>query len=205
MTKPILNISDVELRPRPAAFAATGSAAERFDARMGMIGPLIGAQKLGYNLTAVPPGKSAFPFHNHRVNEEMFFVIEGEGEARIGEAVYRIRPGDVVACPAGGKEAAHQIINTGTVELKYLAVSTKLSPEIAEYPDSGKFGVLAEYPPRFGRSATRVPLHWTRKPQHKLLGWRVILPNKPFQRSFKKLRFFPSAEFERYAAACECP
>ncbi len=29
----------------------------------------------------------------------------------------------------------------------YLAVSTKLSPEIAEYPDSGKFGVLAEYAP----------------------------------------------------------
>lgn len=57
MSKPILNISDVELQPRPAAFAATGSAAERFDARMGFIAPFIGAQKLGYNLTAVPPGK----------------------------------------------------------------------------------------------------------------------------------------------------
>lgn len=144
MTKPIINISDVELQPRPAIFTATGSAAERFDARMGMIAPLIGAQKLGYNLTAVPPGKRAFPFHNHHVNEEMFFVIEGE--VRIGEAVYPIRTGDVVACPAGGTETAHQIINTGKVELKYLAVSTKLSPEIAEYPDSGKFGVLAEYP-----------------------------------------------------------
>jgi len=51
----------------------------------------------------------------------------------------------VIACPPGGRETAHQIINTGTVELKYLAVSTKQSPEIAEYPDSGKFGVLAEY------------------------------------------------------------
>ena len=43
MTRPILNISDVELQPRPAAFAATGSAAERFDACMGIIAPLIGA------------------------------------------------------------------------------------------------------------------------------------------------------------------
>ena len=42
-------------------------------------------------------------------------------------------------------EIAHQMINTGTLELKYLAISTMLSPEIAEYPDSGKFGVLAEY------------------------------------------------------------
>jgi uncharacterized cupin superfamily protein len=147
MIKPILNIADIELQSRPAAFAATGTAAERYDARMGVIAQRLGAQKLGYNITAVPPGKRAFPFHNHRVNEEMFFILDGVGEVRIGEAVHPIRPGDVIACPPGGKETAHQIINTGGTELKYLAVSTKLSPEVAEYPDSGKFGVLAEYPP----------------------------------------------------------
>ena len=147
MPKPILNLADVTLQPRPAMVAATGPAAERFDARMGQIAPLLGAQKLGYNLTAVPPGKRAFPFHNHRVNEEMFFVIEGTGEVRIGSATHPIRQGDVIACPPGGKDTAHQIINTGSVELRYLAVSTKLSPEIAEYPDSGKFGILAEFPP----------------------------------------------------------
>lgn len=38
------------------------------------------------------------------------------------------------------------MINTGTLELKYFVISAMLSPEIAEYPDSGKFGVLAEYP-----------------------------------------------------------
>ena len=146
MTKPIINIADVELGPRPAALAPSGPAAERFDARMGFIGPRIGAQKLGYNITAVPPGKRAFPFHNHRVNEEMFFVLQGTGEVRIGESTYPIRTGDVVACPPGGKETAHQIVNTGTEELRYLAVSTKLSPEIVDYPDSGKFGILAELP-----------------------------------------------------------
>lgn len=145
MAKPIINIADVELEPRPAAFAPTGAAAERFDARMGFIGPRIGAQKLGYNITAVPPGKRAFPFHNHQVNEEMFFILQGTGEARIGAQTYPVREGDVIACPAGGKEAAHQITNTGTEELRYLAVSTKLTPEICEYPDSGKFGVLAEF------------------------------------------------------------
>jgi uncharacterized cupin superfamily protein len=144
--KPIINIADVELKSQPAAFAATGAAAERYEARMGRIAPLVGAQKLGYNITAVPPGKRAFPFHNHHVNEEMILVLEGAGEVRIGETTYPIRQGDIVACPAGGKETAHQIINSGSVELKYLAVSTKQSPEIAEYPDSGKFGVLAEYP-----------------------------------------------------------
>jgi len=146
MPHPILNLADVDLQPRPAAFAATGPAAERYDARMGQIAPRVGAQKLGYNLTAVPPGKRAFPFHNHRVNEEMFFVVEGTGEIRIGGALHPIKPGDVIACPPGDRETAHQIVNTGTIELRYLAISTKLSPELAEYPDSGKFGVLAELP-----------------------------------------------------------
>ncbi|TKB24656.1 cupin domain-containing protein [Desulfopila sp. IMCC35006] len=146
MTKPIINIDDVELKPRPPAFAPSGSSAERYDAKMGYIGPRLGARQLGYNITAVPPGKRAFPFHNHRVNEEMFYVLQGTGQIRIGLNIYPIRPGDVIACPAGGKETAHQIINTGAEELRYLAVSTRLSPEIAEYPDSGKFGVLAEFP-----------------------------------------------------------
>lgn len=38
-------------------------------------------------------------------------------------------------------------INTGPGELRYLSVSTKLSPENVEYPDSGKFGALAEFLP----------------------------------------------------------
>jgi uncharacterized cupin superfamily protein len=152
---PIINIADVELRPRPAAFAPPESMSDRYgDVRMGMIGLRIGAQKLGYNVTAVPPGKRAFPFHNHRINEEMFFVLEGEGEVRIGEATYPIRAGDFIACPPGGADVAHQIINTGTAELKYLAVSTQVTPEIAEYPDSGKFGVLAQFPGAPGEPPT---------------------------------------------------
>ncbi|MEO1353625.1 MAG: cupin domain-containing protein, partial [Cyanobacteria bacterium J06635_15] len=146
MSKPIINIADLNPQPRPAAWAATGAAAERFDARMCPIGAPLGAQKLGYNLTVVPPGKRAYPFHNHRVNEEMFYILQGTGEVRIGDATYPIRPGDIIACPAGGPETAHQIINTGDADLKFLAVSTKLSPEIAEYPDSDKFGVIAEFP-----------------------------------------------------------
>jgi uncharacterized cupin superfamily protein len=145
MTQRIINIADIELPPRPTAYAAPGSAAERFDGRIGSVGARIGAHKLGYNVTAVPPGKRAFPCHNHRINEEMFFVLEGEGEVRIGSERHPIRKGDFVACPPGGPETAHQIINTGTAELKYLAVSTMQYPEICDYPDSGKF-LVAELP-----------------------------------------------------------
>ena len=147
MSLRILNVADVELQPRPPQFSATGPAAQRFDARMGQVGTRLGAQKLGYNITAVPPGKAAFPFHCHRINEEMFFVLQGAGEVRIGDEKHPIRAGDVIACPPGGPESAHQIHNTGSEELRYLAVSTRLYPEVCEYPDSGKFGVMAEYPP----------------------------------------------------------
>src|SRR5690242_3195816 len=125
--RPILNIADVELKPfAPPPEANTKHA---FEARVGMIGPRIGAQKLGYNLTVLAPGKRAYPFHAHRVNEEMFFVVSGSGEVRIGKERYPIKAGDVIACPPGGAELAHQIVNTSQAELRYLAVSTKLSPD----------------------------------------------------------------------------
>ena len=144
MPGPIVNVADVSLDPTSPDWAPTGPAAERFEAKTGVIGARIGARKLGYNITAVPPGKRAWPFHNHPAKEEMFFVLRGGGEVRIGEARYPIRTGDIIACPAGGRETAHQIINTGTEELRYLCVSTEHSLEMAQYPDSGKFAVKAE-------------------------------------------------------------
>jgi uncharacterized cupin superfamily protein len=142
-TKPIININDIELQPRPPAYAAKGEAADRFDAKTGFIGPKIGATKLGYNITAVPPGKRAFPFHNHQVNEEMFFILNGAGELRFGKETYPVKQGDFICCPAGGPDVAHQLINTGSEELRYLAVSTKMNPEIVDYPDTGRFGIMA--------------------------------------------------------------
>jgi uncharacterized cupin superfamily protein len=156
MNKHIINLAEVELEPRPQQFKPTGPAAERFEARVGRISTQIGAKKLGYNLTAVPPGKRAYPFHNHRLNEEMFYVLEGRGEVRIGAETFPIRAGDFIACPPGGQELAHQIVNTGTAELKYLAVSTMQYPEVCEYPDSGKIGVIADSIRYVNRSDSQV-------------------------------------------------
>jgi uncharacterized cupin superfamily protein len=147
MPRPILNIDEVEFRDwgHNAGWPAGANAREEYRARLGDIGRRLGAQKLGYNVTVVAAGRRAFPLHNHRANEEMFFVIAGEGELRIGGERHAIRAGDVICCPPGGPETAHQILNTSKAELKYLAVSTRLTPEIAEYPDSAKFGVFGEF------------------------------------------------------------
>jgi uncharacterized cupin superfamily protein len=142
--KQIINLDAVVVKPRPDSFAAKGTAADKFDAMRGEIGRNIGAVKLGCNLTVVPAGKCAFPFHNHHVNEEMFLVLEGSGELRTGTEACEIKAHDVIACPAGGPDSAHQIINTGTTDLRYLEISTLESPEYVEYPDSGKFGVYGK-------------------------------------------------------------
>lgn len=144
MARPILNIDELEPIPLEVLNRQYGGGPmpAKFAGGMAPIGHRLGAQKLGYNLTVVPPGKRAFPFHSHRVNEEMFFVLEGAGEVRIGTETWPIRAGDVIGCPPGGPETAHQITNTGTATLRYLAVSTSQTPEICEYPDSGKFAVM---------------------------------------------------------------
>jgi uncharacterized cupin superfamily protein len=142
MSGNVINIDSIQLGDRPPMFQPTGEASQRFASRMAQVGSLIGARLLGYNITAVPPGMRAFPLHNHHVNEEMFFILSGSGELRVGEERQTLRAGDVIASPPGGPESAHQIINTGKEELRYLAVSTLLTPEIVEYPDSGKFAVM---------------------------------------------------------------
>lgn len=148
MTPPILNIDALELQPwgHGVSIPGVSQANDRYQARIGFLGRQLGAKKLGYNLTVLPPGKSAFPFHCHSVNEEMFFVVEGRGEIRLGEIRHAIRAGDVIACQPGGPDTAHQIVNTSEADLRILSVSSRLSPEVCEYPDTGRFGLIAEMP-----------------------------------------------------------
>ena len=110
----------------------------RFASDGARLGPLVGAKDLGCSYDVVPPGKCACPFHSHRAEEEMFLILEGEGELRFGDRRYPLRRHDVIACPTGGPEVAHQIINTGKVDLRYLALSTLAEVEVCEYPDSDK-------------------------------------------------------------------
>ena len=103
----------------------------------------IGAKTLDYGLAIVPPGKKLCPFHHHRISDEMFLILEGEGILRFGEEEYALTKHDVIACPPGGPEVAHQLINTGSVYLKYLCLSTQTPHEICEYPDSNKVLVMS--------------------------------------------------------------
>lgn len=130
--KPTINLDELELESwQDGPFAQS----------YGVISDRIGSRLLGYNLTVVPPRAKACPFHNHHNNEELFFVLEGSGTLRFGDEEFPIRKHDAIACPPGKRDVAHQIINTGATDLKYLAISTKERVDVVEYPDSDKVGV----------------------------------------------------------------
>ena len=112
-----------------------------FECQVAWVGAEIDSKKLGFNVTVIPPGKRAFPYHAHHGNEEMFFILEGEGAIRVAGKTHKIRKGDFISLPPG-RESAHQIFNDSSAPLRYLAVSTMDTPEVVDYPDSGKIGVF---------------------------------------------------------------
>jgi uncharacterized cupin superfamily protein len=129
----IIQLDDIPL-------SETGNG-ESFMAKIGRVGPLLGSTGLGCTLTVVPPGKRAYPFHRHHVIHEIFYVLSGEGEIRIGDERKPIRAGSLIASPAGAEP--HQIINTSSSELRYLAFSTIGEVDLLEYPDSAKIAGAA--------------------------------------------------------------
>ena len=115
---------------------------EKFASDAVRIGPLLGAKDLGFSYDVVQPGKRSCPFHSHRAEEEMFFIISGSGTLRYGVETRKVRAGDFICCPTGGPETAHQLINDSNAALAYISVSTMLPAEVCEYPDSGKIGAF---------------------------------------------------------------
>jgi uncharacterized cupin superfamily protein len=148
-SRPIVNLDELQFEPWSRGFPPDERPPAGFGARKAAVAQRIGAKKLGYNVTAIAPGKCAYPLHNHRVNEEMFLILQGEGQLRVGKDTWPVRGGDFIACPPGGPETAHQLKNTSNDrDLTVLAVSTFEETDIIEYPRTGKiaFGGLFEGP-----------------------------------------------------------
>ena len=135
----VVNFSEVEPR--------TVSAGTRFAFTTRWFTRATAAKGVGCSWFEVPPGKSAFPTHYHCANEESAYVLEGEGTVRIGDRTLPIRAGDYVTFPVG-PDFAHEIVNTSSQPLRYLAFSTLLPVEVVGYPDSRKIAAAATA--RFG-------------------------------------------------------
>jgi len=132
MPNPIININDLE-------FTDFGKGKE-FAAGRANVSSRIGAEKLGYAVVRLKPGKRAWPYHSHYVSEEMFYILEGSGTLRHADKEYPLQAGDFVCSPAD-PDQPHQIINTSGKDLSYIALSTTDHTDVFLYPDSGKYGV----------------------------------------------------------------
>jgi uncharacterized cupin superfamily protein len=126
-----------------------------YDTLCARLGTGSAATKLGISIDIVAPGMRGCPYHFHYAQEEAFVILEGEGSLRVAGEMVPVTSGDVVFIPPG-PDYPHQFINTSTQPLKYLSIGTRESPEVVEYPDSGKYfataaGLLDGVPKRFGR------------------------------------------------------
>jgi mannose-6-phosphate isomerase-like protein (cupin superfamily) len=64
----------------------------------------------------VPPGARTIP-HYHPQTEEIYYILQGAGQMRIGEETTAVGPGDAIAIPPG---QIHHITNSGDTALVFL-------------------------------------------------------------------------------------
>jgi uncharacterized cupin superfamily protein len=127
--KAVVNLADLPLH----ALSPERSENGRYAAQFGEIGRALGFYRLGCMLHVVPPGKSAFGAHRHHGCDELFFILSGTGEYRIGDERLPVGPGDCLGAPAAGKK--HQIANTGAEDLRYLGLSNIGDADVVERDD----------------------------------------------------------------------
>ena len=116
---------------------------ENYEKRRRRVGEQLGGELLGGTVYELPPGKKSFPFHWHHGVEELLVVLEGEPTLRTPDGEQRLKRGDAVSFIRGA-DGAHQVRNETDAPARYLMVSTVVDYEVAQYPDSGKVGILSK-------------------------------------------------------------
>jgi len=88
----------------------------------------------------VPPGAIPYPYHSHSAQWEFYHVITGSGTVRHAEGTTPIEAGDAFIFEPG---QAHQLSNTGAIDLVVYVIADNPLGESYHYPDSDKWGVTS--------------------------------------------------------------
>jgi uncharacterized cupin superfamily protein len=118
---------------------------EGFHAQRARLGYQLGTERVGLSLWLLPAGQAAYPYHFHLAEEEVLVLLEGDLALRTPDGWRRVRRGDVVRFPPGAA-GAHQLLNDGEQDARFLAVSTHGQPDVVLYPDEGKVGAAERLP-----------------------------------------------------------
>ena len=98
---------------------------------------------MGASLWEFQPGGSQFVYHFHHGSDELLVVLRGAPIVRLHDGDRQLHEGDVVPFPRG-PAGGHQIRNETDCTVRVLIVSSNASPDVAEYPDSGKVGISTD-------------------------------------------------------------
>jgi uncharacterized cupin superfamily protein len=94
-----------------------------------------GAERLGFHVERLSPGKFSCPYHSHRKEEELFIALNGSATIRQDGEFFRVHKGDVFFFKSG---VAHQMFNHTSEPFLFFALSNTDPDEVCQYPDSRK-------------------------------------------------------------------
>jgi uncharacterized cupin superfamily protein len=97
--------------------------------RLVPFGPQLGASvyELGTGNTVA--------YHFHHGSEELLIVLRGRPTLRTPDGERQLAEGEVVHFPVG-PEGAHGVRNDTGEAVRYVVAGIRISPEVAEYPDT---------------------------------------------------------------------
>ncbi|HEY3922527.1 MAG TPA: cupin domain-containing protein [Gaiellaceae bacterium] len=115
---------------------------EGYKARAAKIGERIRGEAMGATVYDLDPGQSVCPYHYELGEEEWLLVLNGTPTLRDeNDDEFELKPWDLLFF-ADGEEGAHKVTNKTEEPVRIVMLSTKSSPAIAFYPDSGKVGIF---------------------------------------------------------------
>ena len=94
--------------------------------------------KCSANFVEVAPKKTAYGYHYHEENEEVFFIIKGEAIVKTQNGDISLKAGDAIAFPAN-IAGSHVISNPSETEtLVYLDFGTANKPDVVRFTGTDK-------------------------------------------------------------------
>ncbi|AFY60896.1 cupin domain-containing protein [Synechococcus sp. PCC 6312] len=75
------------------------------------------------SLNNLPPNKSIPFYHTHRVNEEIYIFVQGEGEFQVDQVMFGVREGTIIRVDPAGERCIRNI--SDTQDLCYIVIQSQ--------------------------------------------------------------------------------
>lgn len=111
----------------------------RTDTARRMLASAAGSARSGLTEVRIAPGAEGHPPHCHSAEEELLVVLDGAGTLLLGDERHPVRPGSLVARPAG--TGVPHSFEAGPDGLRLLAYGQRDPRDVCFYPRSSKIRI----------------------------------------------------------------